>query len=112
MSVFNILGMILDDMTNTASRFMCFSNETETGIEIESYKNDVEFEKVARSTVDDDEAHDFIISITPDENCNFNSEILFINGSGQQERQPLHKQLTERNLLCLYHTMCEEIVNA
>lgn len=115
MYVLSLLGMLLDDLRNTASRFDSF--QTGSGAEIEPHGKNVEFEKAARSLVDDETAHDFSITIEPDENCNFVlSEISFINGSGEHERQPLQKKVADfmemLNLTNVYHTLCNEIIES
>ena len=113
MYVLSLLGMLLDDLRNTASRFVSF--QTESGAEIEAYGNDSEFENAARSIVDDESAHDFIVTIAPDEDCHFVlSEISYTNGNGERERQPLQKKVAHfmelLNLTEVYHTLCNEII--
>jgi len=115
MYVISLLGMLLDDLRNTASRFVSF--QTENGAEIEAYGNDSEFENAARSIVDDESAHDFIVTIAPDDNCNFVlSEISYTNGSGERERQPLRQKVAHfmemLNLTDVYHTLCAEIIES
>ena len=115
MYVLKLLGMLLDDLRNTASRFVSF--QTENGAEIEAYGNDSEFENAARSIVDDELAHNFTVTIAPDDNLNFVlSEISFINGSGELERQSLKQKVSDfmemLNLTEVYHTLCAEIIES
>lgn len=110
MNIFSLLGKIMDDARSGLVHFDCWNDNTEVVYDCYDYITDDVYDLIT------DEMKDgCAIVFRADTECNFEiAEIDYINKDGMEMsvdvREYIRKDMMSDNLLSIYHSLCEKIV--
>ena len=111
MNIFSLLGKIVDDARNGMIRFNCWNDNSEVVYDCctDYITNDV------CDLIIGEMKDGCAIVFRADSNCNFEiAEIDYIDKDGMEMsvdvRESIRKDMMSDNLLSVYHSLCEKIV--